>query len=180
MLKIDFQDGRWISNRHNFGYIRSRGHPVATVLVSNQIAQWFGSRSQKLFFQDGMYGGHVGLPISMILVIFHLYVNLLLQRKFQLDSPCGLREDVQNRFLRWRLCRPAWIFDRHNFSSFRSGSRPIAIEQVSAQIIQGLRGSGEGDCKRFFLIINGHRGHLGQWTATILAIFRSHSQGGST
>ena len=49
MLKIDFQDGRWISNRHNFGYLRSRGHPVATVLVSNQIAQWFGSRCQKLF-----------------------------------------------------------------------------------------------------------------------------------
>ena len=29
--------------------------------------------------------------------------------------------------------RPSWISDRHNFSSFRSRSHPVASEQVSAQ-----------------------------------------------
>ena len=29
--------------------------------------------------------------------------------------------------------RPSWIFDRHNFSLFRSRSHPVAKEQVSAQ-----------------------------------------------
>ena len=28
---------------------------------------------------------------------------------------------------------PSWIFDRHNFSLFRSRSHPVAKEQVSAQ-----------------------------------------------
>ena len=28
---------------------------------------------------------------------------------------------------------PSWIFDRHNFSLFRSRSHPVASEQVSAQ-----------------------------------------------
>ena len=29
--------------------------------------------------------------------------------------------------------RPSWIFNRHNFSLFRSRSHPVAKEQVSAQ-----------------------------------------------
>ena len=29
--------------------------------------------------------------------------------------------------------QPSWIFDRHNFSLFRSRSLPVATEQVSAQ-----------------------------------------------
>ena len=29
--------------------------------------------------------------------------------------------------------RPSWIFDRHNFSLFRSRSHPVAKEQVLAQ-----------------------------------------------
>ena len=29
--------------------------------------------------------------------------------------------------------RPSWIFDRHNFSLFRSRSHPVAKEQVSTQ-----------------------------------------------
>ena len=31
---------------------------------------------------------------------------------FQLNTPCGLGEDVQNRFSRCRLWRLSWIFDR--------------------------------------------------------------------
>ena len=31
------------------------------------------------------------------------------------------------------LLRPSWIFDRHNFSLFRSRSHPVAKEQVLAR-----------------------------------------------
>ena len=64
----------------------------------------------------------------MILANFHLNINLLLYPKFQLNWPCGLRENVQNRFSRWRLC--------HNFSLFQSRNHPVATEQVSTQIDQ--------------------------------------------
>ena len=89
-------------------------------------------------FQDGSYGGHFGFPISMILAFFRLHVNLLLHVhcKFQLNLPCGLREDVQNRFSIWWLWQPSWISDQHDFSSFRSRSCPVAPEQVLAQIDQ--------------------------------------------
>ena len=52
----------------------------------------------KIGFQDGGYVGHFGFPISRYFAILHLHVSLLLRRKFQLNSPRGLREDVQNRF----------------------------------------------------------------------------------
>ena len=86
-------------------------------------------------FQNGGYGGHFGFPIGMILAIFNLHVNLLLRCKFQLYSPCDLQA-VQNKFSIWWLWRPSWICDRHDFSSFRSRSCPVATEQVSAQIGQ--------------------------------------------
>ena len=48
---------------------------------------------KKNAFQDGVYGGHFGFPIDMILVIFHLNINLLLHHKYQLNSPCALRDN---------------------------------------------------------------------------------------
>ena len=86
---------------------RSTGHPVPSVYVSTQIAQRF-ARSKKNAFQDGVYGGHFGFPTDMILVIFHLNINLLLHHKYQLNWPCALRDEffftrwlwwVQNKFL---------------------------------------------------------------------------------
>ena len=90
----------------------------------------------KIGFQNCGYGGHFGFPIGMILAIFHLHVNLLLYYKFQLNSPCGLQEDAQNRFSIWRLWRPSWISDGHDFSSFPSRSCPVATKQISAQTDQ--------------------------------------------
>ena len=84
-------------------------HPVATVCFNSNRPRVLVEKS-KTDFEDGSYGGHFGFPISMILAIFHLYVNLLLHCKFQLDWPCGLR-DVQNRFSRSWLWKPPWISD---------------------------------------------------------------------
>ena len=110
----------------------------------------------KIGFQDGSCGGHLRFLISKILYSFDLQVILLLQcnfhfkspsgsgadiklllhHKFLLNSLCGLREDVQNRFSIWRLWRPSLISDQHNVSSFQSRSRPVVTEQVLAQTDQ--------------------------------------------
>ena len=90
-----------------------------SVFQLNRPTVWV--ENSKIDFQDGSYCSHFGFPIGMILAIFHLHIlsNLLLRCKFQLNSPCGLREAVQNRFSRWRLWWPSWI-SNHDFSSFRS------------------------------------------------------------
>ena len=62
----------------------------------------------------------------------------MLHRKFQLKWPCGLREDVRNRISRWWLWWLSWTSDWHNFSSFRSRSRPVATEQVRLKVTKGL------------------------------------------
>ena len=38
-------------------------------------------------FQDGSYGGHLGIPIRMILAIFDLQVILMLPIEFQVNWP---------------------------------------------------------------------------------------------
>ena len=48
------------------------------------------------------------------LAIFDLVV--LLQCKFQLKSPNGSGGEVKQWFVRWRLCLPFWISNKHDFS----------------------------------------------------------------
>ena len=56
------------------------------------------------------------------------------------------------------------------FSNF---GKPPGPNDLYAKIQpQGILGSGDEDFESFFTIY-GHGGHLGQWTATILVIFRS-------
>ena len=49
---------------------------------SNHATFWV--EKSKTGFQDGGYGGQFGFPNSMVLAIFHLYVNLLLHCNFNL------------------------------------------------------------------------------------------------
>ena len=53
--------------------------------------------------------------------------------------------------------RPSWIFDRHNFSLFRSRSHPVATEQVSTQ--SDLRF--EKSCRKLIFKMVAVGGHLG-------------------
>ena len=92
----------------------------------------------KIGFQNGGYGSGFGFPTSRTLAIFHLHVNLLLHCKFQLNSPCGLWENVQNRFSRWQLWPTSWISDWYKFSSFRSRSCPVATEKFQLKSTKGL------------------------------------------
>ena len=91
---------------------------------------------RKVDFQDGGHGGHLGFPIGMTLAIFDLQVTPMLPTKFGVNRSFGSGEVTKSRFSRWRLWRPPWISDRHDFSYFWSTSHPDASYQVSSQMAQ--------------------------------------------
>ena len=68
-------------------------------------------------FQDGCQGGHLGIPIGIILVIFDLQVTTMLPTKFQVTWPFGSGKEAKNIFkmVSWR---PPWISDQKDFSYF--------------------------------------------------------------
>ena len=68
-LKID------ISDQNDFSYFCSTSHPDASYQVSSQLAFRFRRRSEKIDFQDGHHGGHLGFPIGTILAIL-IYKSL--------------------------------------------------------------------------------------------------------
>ena len=63
---------------NNLSYFRSTSHPNASYQVSIQMAFQFRRRSEKIDFQDGCHGGHLGFLIGIILAIFDLQVTLML------------------------------------------------------------------------------------------------------
>ena len=77
-----------------------------------------GEEVQKIDFQDGCHGGHLGFPIGTILAIFDLQVTPMLPTKFRVNWPFGSGEEVKNRFSRWLPWRPSRISDRHDYSYF--------------------------------------------------------------
>ena len=78
-------------------------------------------KKQKIDFQDGCHGGHLGFLIGMILAIFDLQVTQMLPSKFGGNWPFG--SEAKNRFSRWW---PSWISNRHDFSYFLSTGYPDA------------------------------------------------------
>ena len=72
-------------------------------------------KEPKKDFQDGHQGGHLGLPISMVLAIFDLQVTLMLPTKFGVSWPFGSEAEAKNRLSRWR---PSWISNWNDFSDF--------------------------------------------------------------
>ena len=55
-----------------------------------QLAFQFRRRSEKIDFQDGGHGGHLGFPIGTILAIFDLQVTLMLPTKYRVNWPRGV------------------------------------------------------------------------------------------
>ena len=77
----------------------------------------FQEKKQKLDFQNGGHGRHLGFPIGTSLAIFDLQVTQMLPTKFRVNLPFRSEEE-KNRFLRWRPWRPSWIAERKDFSCF--------------------------------------------------------------
>ena len=94
--------------------------------AKNRFGFWVQEKKRKIDFQDGCHGGHLGLPIGMILAIFDLQATQMLPSKFGVNWPYGSGKEAKNRFSRWRPWRPSWISDRHDFSYFLSTSYPDA------------------------------------------------------
>ena len=135
----------WISDRHYFSYFSSISHPNASYQVWSQLAFGFRSRSEKIDFQDGHHGSHLGFPMGMILVIFDLQVTLVLPSKFGVNWPFRSGEEAKNRFSRWLPWR-SWISDRHNFSYFWSTRHPMLPSKFG---VNWPFGSGEEEKNRF-------------------------------
>ena len=56
-------------------------------------------KKQKIDFQDGVNGSHLGFLIQAILAIFDLLDTPMLPTKFQVNWPFG-SEEVKNKFSR--------------------------------------------------------------------------------
>ena len=74
-------------------------------------------KKQKIDFQDGCHGSHLGLPIGTILAIFYLQVTPMLPTMFGVNWLLGSGEEAKNRFSRWLPWRPFLISDKHDFSN---------------------------------------------------------------
>ena len=57
-------------------------------------------KKQKIDFQDGCHGSHIGFPIGTIFAIFGLQVIPMLPSKFGGNWPFGLGEEAKNTFKR--------------------------------------------------------------------------------
>ena len=58
----------------------------------------FQEKKQKIDFQDGHHGGHLGFPIGIILAIFDLQVTPMLPTNFKVSWPFHSGGEVKNRF----------------------------------------------------------------------------------
>ena len=54
------------------------------------IGLLFQEKKQKIDFQDGCHGSHLGFPIGTILAIFDLQVTPMLPTKYQVNWPRGV------------------------------------------------------------------------------------------
>ena len=72
-------------------------------------------KRQKIYFQDGCHGSHLGYPIGTILAIFDLQVTPMSPTKFGVNWPFGAGEEVKYRFSRWRPWWPSGISDQNDF-----------------------------------------------------------------
>ena len=75
-------------------------------------------KKQKIDFQDGCHGSHLGFPIGTIFAIFDLQVSPMLPTMSGVNWLLGSGEEAKNRLSRWPPWRPSWISDRHDFSYF--------------------------------------------------------------
>ena len=79
----------WISDQINFSYFWSTSH-WGFLPSFKSIGFLVQEKKQKIDFQDGCHGGHLGFQTGMILAIFDLQVTLMLPTKFRVKGPRGV------------------------------------------------------------------------------------------
>ena len=102
------------------------------------IGLWVQEKKQKIDFQDGRHGRHLGFPIRMISAVFDLQVTPMLPTKFQVNWPFGSGGGAKNRFSRW----PPWCGHLGFPIRMILASHPDASYQVPSQTDRGVGGVG--------------------------------------
>ena len=138
------------------------------------------------------HGCHLGQWITTILAIFHSPTPRRLHMKFEQYWPKGFRGKVvwnSQHFSHTNVWHPYKRIGKQTWSRRKQVkcqcmtiilatmvdlSSPMIYAKIQPQ---GVLSSGGGDFLKVFTIY-GHGGHLGQWTATILAIFSSPNLSG--
>ena len=108
----------WISDWNDFSYFFIYKSPQCFLPCLESIGFWVQEKKQKIDFQGGCHGGHLGFQIGKILAIFDLQITPMLPSKFGVNWSFGSGEEAKNRFSRWLPWRPSWISNRHDFSYF--------------------------------------------------------------
>ena len=83
----------WISDRNDFIFFYLPSFKSIGFSVQEM--------KQKIDFQDGRHGGHLGFPIGTILAISDLQVTLMIPINFQINWPFSSGEEAKNKFSRW-------------------------------------------------------------------------------
>ena len=77
-------------------------HPSCFLQSFKRTGLFVQEKKQKIEFQDGHHGDHLGFPTATILTIFDLQVTLMLPTKFGINWPFSSGEEAKSRFWRWR------------------------------------------------------------------------------
>ena len=105
----------------------------------NSVGLLVQEKKQKIYFQDGGHGDHLGFLIKTILAIFDLQVTRHFPPSFiEVNCPFGSGEG-KNRFSRWWPQQSSWISDQNDFSYFWSTSHRNTSYQVSSQLVFKFR-----------------------------------------
>ena len=75
-------------------------------------------KKQKIDFQDGCHGSHLGFPIGTILAIFDLQVNPNASYHVWSQLAFGFRRRSEKKIFKMAAMAATWISDGHDFSYF--------------------------------------------------------------
>ena len=124
-------------------------------------------KKQKIDFQDGGHGGHLGFLIETIVAIFDLQVTLMLPTKFQVNWPFSQGEDAKIDFKDCCYGGHLGFLNGTVLAFFFTYKSPRCFPPSFKSI--GL--SVQEKKQKIDFQESGHGGHLGFPMGTILAIF---------
>ena len=96
----------WISGQDDYSYFDLLVTPMLPIkfqsprcfLSSFKTISLLFQKKQKIDFQNGGHGSHLGFPIRTILAIFYLQVTPMLPTKFHVNWPFSSGEEAKTTF----------------------------------------------------------------------------------
>ena len=104
------------------------------VIWTSQLITFSGiSVQEKRYDTDFQDNNHLWFPIATTLAINNLQVTPIIPIKFLVIWLYCSGVKNENRFLRRRISRPSWIFDRNNLATF-----DVTVIRISYQVSSQL------------------------------------------